>query len=169
MEPAVTGSSGSDGHDSVSASSDSESEDTSGSTTDNETQYASEDDEAQYASEDDDDTGPVSLGTKRPVDVDLASENSVFPKVKKGMDGSRQRLKAGDFDDITKGILTAAASIFRCLIVTRAPFPESIMVETKLAKEAWKEACHVKGVAIKLTPSLVKIVSDYMFSCSLAH
>ena len=120
-------------------------------------------DEAEYTSDEyNDNTGPTAQGMKRPIDVDSDSESIMFPKVRKAMDGSR--LKAGDFDDITKGILTTAASIYRCLIVTRAPFPESIVIETKLAKEAWKEACHLKGMAIKLTPSLVKIVSDYVLS-----
>ncbi|KAG1806059.1 hypothetical protein EV424DRAFT_1516950 [Suillus variegatus] len=74
------------------------------------------------------------------------------------MDGSAQRLKASDFDDITKEILTTAITIFRCLVVTRAPFPDSILIETKLAKEAWREACGAKGINVRLTPGLMKMI-----------
>ncbi|KAG2098575.1 hypothetical protein BD769DRAFT_1644081 [Suillus cothurnatus] len=98
----------------------------------------------------------VTLGTKRPSDTTL--EDAMVPKVKRNLDGSRQRLKAGDFDATTKDILVAANSIFRCLIVTQAPFPDTVLVETKLAKEAWREACNIPGVSIKLTPSLLKVI-----------
>lgn len=100
---------------------------------------------------------PVVLGTKRPSDTQF--EDPIMPKVKKSMDGSAQRLKASDFDDITKEILTTAITIFRCLVVTRAPFPDSILIETKLAKEAWREACSAKGINVRLTPGLMKMVS----------
>jgi hypothetical protein len=106
----------------------------------------------------------VTLGTKRPSDTTL--EDAMVPKVKRNLDGSRQRLKAGDFDATTKDILVAANSIFRCLIVTRAPFPDTVLVETKLAKEAWREACNIPGVSIKLTPSLLKVVSCLIFYTS---
>ncbi|KAG2112915.1 hypothetical protein BD769DRAFT_1391754 [Suillus cothurnatus] len=78
--------------------------------------------------------------------------------IKKKIDGSRQRMKASDFNDISKEILVMATSIFRCLIVTQAPFPDNVAVETKLAKTAWHEACQIKGINIKLTPSGVKML-----------
>ncbi|KAG1784618.1 uncharacterized protein HD556DRAFT_1221226, partial [Suillus plorans] len=82
----------------------------------------------------------------------------IVPKVKKNSDGSRQRVKASDFDNISKEILTTACSIFRCLIVTRAPFPDSVAVETNLAKEAWHEACKIKDIDVKITPLAVKML-----------
>ncbi|KAG0692415.1 hypothetical protein DFH29DRAFT_969451 [Suillus ampliporus] len=69
-----------------------------------------------------------------------------------------RRCYASDFDNISKEILTTATSIFRCLVVTRAPFPDTIAVETKLAKEAWREAGQIKGTNVKLTPTAVKIL-----------
>jgi len=111
--------------------------------------------------EDDNAAGHPTLaasGIKRPLDTSL--EDAMMPKVRKNSDGSRQRIKASDFDDITKEILVTAGSIFRCLIVTQAPFPDTLIIETKLAKEAWHESCQIKGVNVKLTPSLVKIVSS---------
>ncbi|KAG2100247.1 hypothetical protein BD769DRAFT_1677083 [Suillus cothurnatus] len=70
-------------------------------------------------------------------------------------------MKASDFDDISKEILVMVTSIFWCLIVTQAPFPDNIAVETKLAKTAWHEACQIKGINVKLTPSGVKMLLTY--------
>ncbi|KAG1734203.1 uncharacterized protein EDB91DRAFT_1084113 [Suillus paluster] len=78
--------------------------------------------------------------------------------LKKIFDGSHQRVKASDFDEISKEILGTATSIFRCLIVTQAPFPDGVAVEMRLAKEAWHEACKIKGIQVKLTPPAVKML-----------
>ncbi|KAG2097755.1 uncharacterized protein F5147DRAFT_714810 [Suillus discolor] len=88
----------------------------------------------------------------------MSYEDTVVPKVKKNADGSRRRVKASDFDEISKEILITACSIYQCLIVTQAPFPDSVAAETKLAKEAWREACQLKGVDVKLTPSVVDML-----------
>ncbi|KAG1831210.1 hypothetical protein DFJ58DRAFT_671426, partial [Suillus subalutaceus] len=82
----------------------------------------------------------------------------VVLKIKKNSDGSHQRVKASDFDDVSKDVLVTATSIFRCLIVTQAPFPDTIAVETMLAKEAWHEVCEIKGISVKLMPSAVKML-----------
>jgi len=89
---------------------------------------------------------------------DLDEEN--IPRIIKGLDGARQRLRAGDFDEVTKDVLTIATSVYRCLIVTETPFPDSLIVETKLAKRAWREASDMAGLTMQLTPSLVKMVSS---------
>ncbi|KAG0698832.1 hypothetical protein DFH29DRAFT_809820, partial [Suillus ampliporus] len=67
--------------------------------------------------------------------------------------------KASNFDDVTKGLLTTATSIYRCLVVTRAPFPETLIIETKLAKDAWHEASNMAEHTIQLTPSLIKMMT----------
>ncbi|KAG1750515.1 uncharacterized protein EDB91DRAFT_1244096 [Suillus paluster] len=82
----------------------------------------------------------------------------VLLKIKENSDGSCQHMKASDFDDVSKEILVTASSIFRCLIVTQVPFPDNLAVETKLAKAAWHEACQIKGVNVKLTPLVVKML-----------
>ncbi|KAG1865455.1 hypothetical protein DFJ58DRAFT_864495 [Suillus subalutaceus] len=93
-------------------------------------------------------------GTKRCLDT--APEDAMIrPKIKKELDGSC--LKVSDFDDISKEVLVMAVSIFRCLLVMHAPFPDTIAVEMKLAKEAWNESCKIKGANIKLTPSAMKM------------
>ncbi|KAG1846746.1 hypothetical protein F4604DRAFT_1594844 [Suillus subluteus] len=77
----------------------------------------------------------------------------------KGLNGAHQRLRASDFDEVTKDVLTTATSIYRCLVVTETPFPESLIVETKLAKRAWREASDVAGLTVQLMPSLVKMMT----------
>jgi hypothetical protein len=117
-----------------------------------------DDDAANDADDDDDEQLPAARGTKRSFN-DMSYEDTVVPKVKKNADGSRRRVKASDFDEISKEILITACSVYRCLIVTQAPFPDSVAAETQLAKEAWCEACQLKGVDVKLTPSAVNMVS----------
>jgi hypothetical protein len=92
----------------------------------------------------------------------------VVVKIQKNSNGSHHRMKAGDFEADSKDILITATSIFRCLIVTQAPFLDTIAVEMKLGKEAWHEACQMKGIDVKLTPLAVKTVSCLFFvhSCS---
>ncbi|KAG1871483.1 hypothetical protein F4604DRAFT_1583260 [Suillus subluteus] len=79
-------------------------------------------------------------------------------KIQKNSNGSRHRMKAGDFEADSKDILVTATSIFHCLIVTWAPFLDTIAVETMLGKEAWHEACQMKGIDIKLTPLAVRML-----------
>ncbi|KAG1816421.1 uncharacterized protein BJ212DRAFT_1480870 [Suillus subaureus] len=76
----------------------------------------------------------------------------------KALHGRCQCLKAADFDHITKDVLATATSIYRCLVVTQAPFPETLLVETMLAKCAWHEASDITGLTVQLTPSLVKMM-----------
>ncbi|KAG2106484.1 hypothetical protein BD769DRAFT_1675906 [Suillus cothurnatus] len=93
--------------------------------------------------------------TKRPLDTEDAM---AVVKIQKNLDSSRHRMKAADFEADSKDILVTATSIFRCLIVTQAPFLDSIAVKTKLGKEAWHKACQMKGTNVKLTPLAVKML-----------
>ncbi|KAG2111753.1 hypothetical protein DEU56DRAFT_985303 [Suillus clintonianus] len=101
---------------------------------------------------------PATRASKRPLDTEEGA--TVALKMKKHSDGSRlpSRVKVTDFDDVSKDILVTAISIFHCLIVTQAPFPNSIADETMLGKEAWREACQLKGINIKLTPLAIKML-----------
>ncbi|KAG1824017.1 hypothetical protein EV424DRAFT_1346255 [Suillus variegatus] len=114
-----------------------------------------DDEDNDYVAEE---LSPIARGSKRPLDdSETLDDGMVLPKIKKNSDGSHHRMKVSDFDDVSKEILGTAASIFRCLIVSQAPFPENIAVETQLAKAAWHEACQIKGINVKLTPSGVKM------------
>ncbi|KAG1829051.1 hypothetical protein DFJ58DRAFT_848828 [Suillus subalutaceus] len=84
---------------------------------------------------------PAPRATKRSHDTE---DTMVVLKIKKNSDGSHQCAKASDFDDVSKDVL--------------APFPDTIAAETMLAKEAWHEACQIKGINVKLTPSAVKML-----------
>jgi hypothetical protein len=110
-------------------------------------------------------SSPLVVGTKHKLEDSKVLNTDM--KFNKGPDGTRQRLKASDFDDVTKDLLTTATSIYRCLVVTRAPFPETLIIETKLAKDAWREASNMAELTIQLTPSLVKMVR--LVSASLPY
>jgi Domain of unknown function (DUF6532) len=78
---------------------------------------------------------------------------SKIPKPSNG-----QRPKASDFEDLTKGSILAAISIYRCLISTTDPFPDHGM-EVKLARQAWEVACEDLEVDHNLTPKICKLAS----------
>ncbi|KAG2040379.1 hypothetical protein BDR03DRAFT_1007985 [Suillus americanus] len=101
---------------------------------------------------------PPTRVSKRPLDTEEAA--MVVMKMKKHLDGSHypSRVKVADFNDVSKDILVTTISIFHCLIVTKAPFPDSIADETMLGKDAWHEACQLKGINIKLTPLAIKML-----------
>ncbi|KAG1779093.1 hypothetical protein EV702DRAFT_1195608 [Suillus placidus] len=118
---------------------------------------SSDDSESEVKFPDSDlDSSPQVVGTKRQLQ-DTVEETT--PKIMKISNGSRQQLKASDFDDITKDLLATAISIYRCLIVTRVPFPQTLIVETKIAKEAWREASNLADLTVQLTPLLVKMMT----------
>ncbi|KAG2339090.1 hypothetical protein BDR05DRAFT_951395 [Suillus weaverae] len=81
---------------------------------------------------------PATRVTKRPLDTEEAA--TVALKMKKHSDGSHHCVKVTNFDDVSKDVLMTMISVFYCLIITQAPFPESIAVKTSLGKEAWNEA-----------------------------
>jgi hypothetical protein len=108
---------------------------------------------ADNTPDDHDEVDEAFVGTKHKLeDSEVLDTDMNFNK------GPRQRLKASNFDQVTKDLLASATSIYRCLVVTRAPFPETLIIETKLAKDAWREACNMAELTIQLTPSLVKMV-----------
>jgi hypothetical protein len=71
------------------------------------------------------------------------------PKFVKALNGSHQQLKASDFDEVTKDLLAIAMSIYQCLIMTQEPFPVMLVVEMKLAREAWHETSNLAGLTVK--------------------
>lgn len=103
------------------------------------------------------DNARVTVGSKHHLE-DIGKEN--IPKIIKDLNGACQCLKAGDFDDVTKHVLTIATSIYHCLIVTRTPFPKLLIIKTKVAKHVWRDASHATGLTVQLMSSLVKMVSQ---------
>ena len=69
------------------------------------------------------------------------------------------RPKAGDYHDSQKELVLTAANIYRVLLASRGPFPNTA-TEVKLIKKAWKLMNDESGLkAIPLTPSIITIVS----------
>ncbi|KAG2132880.1 uncharacterized protein EDB93DRAFT_1255101 [Suillus bovinus] len=91
-------------------------------------------------------------------DGNTIEEQMPATRASKRLLDTEEAATVADFDDVSKDILVTAISLFRCLIVTKAPFPDSIADETMLGKDAWHEACQLKGVNIKLTPLAIKML-----------
>jgi hypothetical protein len=100
-------------------------------------------------------------GTKRAhtsendTDSDLDVHVSKTPKIEK----KSTRPKAGDYHNSEKELVLAAANIYRVLLASRGPFPNTA-TEMKLIKKAWKRMNAESGLQPReLSPSIVTIVS----------
>ena len=100
-------------------------------------------------------------GTKRvhttddDTDSDIDVHVSKTPKIEK----KNTRPKAGDYDSSEKELVLAAANIYRVLLASRGPFPNTA-TEVKLIKKAWNIMNTDSGLKARtLTPSIVTIVS----------
>ena len=70
------------------------------------------------------------------------------------------RPKAGDYDEIGKELVLAAANLYRALLASQGAFPNPSK-EIELIKKSWKLANSESGVnPLALTPSIVTIVSN---------
>lgn len=75
------------------------------------------------------------------------------------------RPKAGDYDEVGKEIVLAAANIYHVLLASQGAFPNS-STKLKLIKKSWKLVNIDSGVVpLALTPSIVTIVSINLISC----
>ena len=73
------------------------------------------------------------------------------------------RPKAGDYDEIGKELVLAAANLYRALLASQGAFPNTSK-EIELIKKSWKLANAESGVnPLALTPSIVTIVSKFHF------
>ncbi|KAI0948855.1 hypothetical protein AcV7_009486 [Taiwanofungus camphoratus] len=57
-------------------------------------------------------------------------------------------------------VLTIAIAIFRCIVSTKAPFPDTTALETEMAQCAWKLACERTQLNVSLTPTLLKMITS---------
>jgi hypothetical protein len=74
------------------------------------------------------------------------------------------RPKAGDFDEIGKELVLAAANTYRALLASQGAFPNP-SEEVKLIKKSWKLVNEESGMTpLSLTPSIVTIVSKFIRS-----
>ena len=85
----------------------------------------------------------------------LMSTLTKTPKIEK----KSTRPKAGDYHDSQKELVLTAANIYRVLLASRGPFPNTA-TEVKLIKKAWKLMNDESGLKARpLTPSIITIVS----------
>jgi hypothetical protein len=90
-------------------------------------------------------------------DVDVVEVHvSKAPKTEK----RNGRPKAGDFNEADKELVLAASYIYRVLLASQDPFPNTTM-EMRLVKKAWKQMNAESGLKKdrKITPTMVTIVS----------
>ncbi|KAG2127610.1 uncharacterized protein EDB93DRAFT_1256932 [Suillus bovinus] len=73
-------------------------------------------DDTESKDHSDSDSSPLVVRTKCQLQDTTVEETR--PKIMKVLNGSRQQLKASDFDELTKDLLATATSIYHCLIVT---------------------------------------------------
>ncbi|RDB14714.1 hypothetical protein Hypma_016210 [Hypsizygus marmoreus] len=107
--------------------------------------------------DDDEDSGGDNGPRKRARSAD--SEHNVPIKAQK-IHESTGRLKALDYNELAKEVLSVATSIFRCLISTRGAFP-SHLEEIGYIKDAWLQAHQTLGLPqMLLTPDLAAIIKS---------
>lgn len=106
-------------------------------------------------------------GSKRPhttddEDNDSTEEDNVHVSKAPKLQKRNARPKAGDYDDLGKELVLAAANRYRALLASQGAFPTSSM-ELKLVKKSWKLVdTENGGNSLALTPSIVSIVSKFL-------
>ena len=90
-------------------------------------------------------------------DMDSGINAHISKTLKVGKKSTRP--KAGDYHDSQKELILTAANIYRVLLASRGPFPNTA-TEVKLIKKAWKLMNDESGLKPRpLTPSIITIVS----------
>ena len=107
----------------------------------------------------------IHAGTKRDHtsdDDDNDSEIDVHVSKTPKIEKKSTRPKAADYHDSEKELVLAAANIYRVLLASRGPFPNTAM-EIKLIKKAWKLMNEESGQKARaLSPSIITIVSFFI-------
>jgi hypothetical protein len=87
---------------------------------------------------------------------DVDAHVSKTPKIEK----KTTRPKAGDFNNSDKELVLVASNIYRVLLASRGPFPNTA-TEVKLIKKAWKKMNQESGLQARdINPTIITIVSD---------
>jgi hypothetical protein len=86
-------------------------------------------------------------------------ETTVVTKsVKVEGSGSRGRVRAADFNELTRSIIEETISIYRAQIASIEPFPERAD-DRNTVKQAWLEVCTGWNLRIELEEDIFKFVS----------
>ncbi|KAF8960234.1 hypothetical protein BDZ97DRAFT_1905964 [Flammula alnicola] len=71
--------------------------------------------------------------------------------------GSRGRIRTGDFDDLTRSIIEETISIYRAQIGAVEPFPERAD-DRDTVKQAWVEVCTGRNLRVELEEDIFKFI-----------
>jgi hypothetical protein len=72
--------------------------------------------------------------------------------------GSRGRVRAADFNELTRSIIEETISIYRAQIASVEPFPERTD-DRDTVKQAWLEVCTARNLRVELEEDIFKFVS----------
>lgn len=104
-------------------------------------------------------------GTKRnhTTDDESDSDNEVHISKNPKIEKKSTRPKASDFDNSERELVLAAANIYRILLASKGPFPNTA-TEIKLIRKAWKVMNAESGLKGRaLTPSIITIVCFFKY------
>lgn len=92
------------------------------------------------------------------------SPTIIIKKVKNETVGSRGRVRASDFDDLTKVILEGAISEFRTVVIcAEEPYPGRVEARD-FAADAWVNACRERNIRIEFDEDMLKLASISLYS-----
>ena len=86
-----------------------------------------------------------------------AATTVVTKCMKKDKVGSRGRVRASDFDDLSKSLIEGTISIYKAKLSTKHPFPERTE-DREAVKESWIEVCCERNVQVDLEEDVFKLV-----------
>jgi hypothetical protein len=90
-----------------------------------------------------------------------SAETAVVTKqIKVEGSGSRGRIRAADFDELTRSIIEEMISIYHAQIGTVEPFPECTD-DRDTVKQAWVEVCTGRNLRVELEEDIFKLVSQF--------
>ena len=105
---------------------------------------------------------------KRKEAPDTTSEKPtiVTKSIKVEGSGSRGRVRAADFNELTRSLIEETISIYRAQIASVEPFPERAD-DRITVKQAWLEVCTGRSLRVDLEEDIFKFVSrsgPFLFS-----
>lgn len=101
----------------------------------------------------------ASLKRKSPPQTTSPSSTIYIKKSKTDASGTRGRVRAADFDEMTKSILEDAMSKYRVSIAAEEPYPDRVD-DRDLAADAWVRACEDRKLRMDFDEDILKLVTD---------
>lgn len=112
---------------------------------------------------------------RKEIPATTAPETMVITKsIKVEGTGSRGRVRAADFNEMTRSIIEETISIYRAQIASVEPFPERTD-DRDIVKQAWLEVCTGRNLRVELEEDIFKFVSDsrvifyFIFVTMISH